>query len=200
MTHCDCCERQLDDDDIQWAFDNPLCDDCFSETYTYCVSCDCTLGRDEAYYENDDPYCYNCYEDNTDSHAPNDPPVDDTDRELIIHLSNNWLAGKSNFKYPLKINHNDFQLPELKSKTGLIDKSIYVYGLVDRDEYQLRATTDLFNLISQYVTLNNWDVKLTNEATGIGRLGISRELRENRADELVEMLHSIINQTDPTTK
>ena len=198
MTHCDCCEKQLDEDDVRWAFDNPLCDDCFSETYTYCNSCDDVITRDEAYYENDDPFCYNCYEDNTDNNAPNNPPVDETDRELIIHLSNNWLTGKTNLKYPLKINKNDLLLPELKTKTGLIDKQIYVYGLLDREEYQLRATTDLFNHISQYVTLNNWNVKLTSETSGVGRLGVSKELRENRTAELAAMIHSITQQTDTT--
>jgi hypothetical protein len=197
MTHCDCCERQIDDDEIRWAFDNPLCDECFAESYTNCTSCDRVLDHDEVYYDNDDPYCNDCYEDTYDNHAPSNPRVDETDRELIIHLSNNWLTGKSNLKYPLKINQNDLLLPELKSKTGLIDKQIYVYGLADREEYQLRATTDLFNHISQYVTLNDWNVKLTSEATGIGRLGISKELREKRTNELVKLIHEITNQTDP---
>ena len=105
MYQCTSCEAEIADSDVRWAFDEPYCDECFSESYNYCSRCDSVIYRSETHYNSDgDPYCSDCYDDDYDDDAPDNPEVYDSDRELIISLSRSWLQGKTETKRPIYIN------------------------------------------------------------------------------------------------
>ena len=99
------------------------------------------------YNDEGDPYCNDCYEDNFDDDAPDNPDVSDSDRELVVKLSRSWLQGKDETRRPLFINDKDILLRTIKDKVGLVDNPIYVFGLIDRDEYQLSVSADLFEKV-----------------------------------------------------
>ena len=139
----------------RWAFEEPYCEDCFDNMFNYCCSCDGVIYRESAHYNDEgDPYCNDCYEDNYDDDAPDNPDVSDSDRELVVKLSRSWLQGKIETRRPLFINDKDILLRTIKDKVGLVDNPIYVFGLTDRDEYQLSATSDLFDTVQSFSTGN----------------------------------------------
>jgi hypothetical protein len=186
-TNCGC---EFDEDDIRWYGDAPYCEDCFSDRYTYCYRCDEPVNRDYCHYDSTgEPICDDCYENEVDYNAPDNPEINDVEREQIINLSKCWLKGEKP-KSLIRINRHDFYLKEIQEGSGLVDLSLYLYGLIDRDEYQLRVSPNIFNRISQYVSLNNWDVKLY-EDKGHNRLGISKALREEKKEEIIQLIKSI---------
>lgn len=189
--HCNNCGESLNDGDARWAFEEPYCEDCFDNMFNYCCRCDTVIYRESAHYNDDgDPYCAECYEDNYDDDAPDNPDVTDSDRELVVKLSRSWLRGKVETRRPIFINDKDILLRTIKDKVGLVDNPIYVYGLVDRDEYQLSASTDIFSSVNQLTLLNDIKAKVQASA-GCNRLGISLSLRRNNQKEVVELIKQI---------
>jgi len=157
---CDMCEEEITEDGVRWYGDDPYCEHCFFESYTYCCNCDEAVDRDYCRYDsNDDPVCDYCYGEDSDPDAPDDPDVFDSNRTEIISLANNWLTGERP-KRLIKINHHDYRLQEIQEGLGLVDLGLYLYGLQDREEYQLKVSPNLFNRVSQYTTLNNWNIKI----------------------------------------
>ena len=122
--------------------------------------------------------CSDCYEEDEDPDAPDDPQIFDSQRNEIISLAKDWLNGKRP-KRLIKINPNDFSLAEIQAGVGLVDHVLYLYGLQDREEYQIKASPNLFNRVSQYTTLNNWDITIIQDV-GTNRIGISRSLQRNQ--------------------
>ena len=147
--------------------------------------------RESAHYNDEgDPYCSDCYESNYDDDAPDNPDVSDSDRELVVKLSRSWLQGKIETRRPLFINDKDILLRTIKDKVGLVDNPIYVFGLTDRDEYQLSVTADLFDKVQTFVQLN--DIKaIVVSSPGCNRLGISLTLRKNNQKEIIELIKQI---------
>lgn len=190
MITCTICNGEFDQEDIRYYGDEPFCEDCFFDHYTYCSVCEEPVDRDYCRYDDsDNPICESCYEEDYDSDAPDNPIIYDNDRKEILSLSKDWLAGRRP-KRLIKINHNDFRLEEIQEKVGLVDKGLYLYGLRDREEYQLMVSTNLFNRISQYTTLNNWKVTIEQDG-GNNRIGISKSLRENKFEDIVELLQEL---------
>jgi hypothetical protein len=189
--HCHNCEDELRDDQVRWAFEEPYCEDCFDNMFNYCCRCDGVIYRESAHYNDEgDPYCSNCYESNYDDDAPDNPDVSDSDRELVVKLSRSWLQGKIETRRPLFINDKDILLRTIKDKVGLVDNPIYVFGLSDRDEYQLSVTADLFDRVQTFVQLN--DLKaIVVSSPGCNRLGISLTLRKNNQKEIIELIKQI---------
>ena len=188
--NCTNCEKELSSDEIRWAFDEPYCEDCFYDSYNYCVRCDGIVSRDNSCYDSDgDPYCPECYEQEQDEDCPDNPEVDQNDREIILQLCNCWLKGERP-KGLIRINQSDHHLHEIQAKVGLIEKPVYLYGLIDREEYQIKISGNIYNRVSQFTTLNNWDV-LLSEDTGVNRLGISRTLREEKTQEVIQLIKEL---------
>lgn len=189
--HCHNCGEALSDDQVRWAFEDPYCGDCFDNMFTYCCRCDGVIYRENAHFNDDqDPYCNDCYEENYDDDAPENPDVFDSDRELIIKLSRSWLQGKIETRRPLFINDKDILLRTIKDKVGLVDTPIYLFGLSDRDEYQISASSDLFDSVQSFVHLN--DIKaIVVSSPGCNRLGISLSLRKNNQKEIIELIKNI---------
>jgi len=78
-------------------------------------------------------------------------------------------------------------LREIREAVGLISKSIYVYGLVDRDEYQIRATSDLFPTVETFVQRDLPDYSVLEEE-GSRRLGLSLDIRTNHFGLITKLI------------
>lgn len=190
-TYCTNCGDAVAEDNVRWAFDNAYCEHCFNNAFTYCEECDCVLMQSEANYSTGGyPYCDECYESEFDDDSPNNPDVDESDRKLIIELSRNWLFGKATHKGTLKINTNDVMLTRIKEKVGLVDHPIYLFGLKDREEYQLSVSSNLMDNVREFLMLNGLDWKVT-EGIGSNRLGISLSIRENNFKEAIQLIKSV---------
>ncbi len=189
--HCHNCEDELHDDEVRWAFEEPYCEGCFDNMFNYCCRCDSVIYRESAHYNDEgDPYCSDCYESDFDDDAPDNPDVSDSDREHVIKLSRSWLQGKVETRRPIFINHKDILLKAIKDKVGLVDNPIYVFGLVDRDEYQISVSSDLFDRVQSYVLINDIKVIVVS-SPGCNRLGISLSLRKNNQQQIIEMIKQI---------
>ena len=196
MMTCNSCEREFDSDNMRWFGDDPYCEDCFFDSFTFCSRCEETIDREYVRYNSsDEAMCSDCYEEDEDPDAPDDPEVFDNQRNEIISLAKDWLTGKRPKKL-IKINHNDFLLPEIQAGVGLVSHSLYLYGLQDRDDYQIMASTNLFNRVSQYITLNNWNVKVAHDV-GINRIGISRSIREAKLEDIINLLKELTTIKTP---
>ena len=189
--HCENCNDPINDSDARWAFEEPYCEDCFDNMFNYCCRCDGVIYRESAHYNDDgDPYCSDCWESDFDDDAPDNPDVSDSDRELVVKLSRSWLQGKVETRRPIFINAKDILLRTIKDKVGLVDNPIYIFGLVDRDEYQISTSTDLFDRVQSYVLLN--DIKaIVVSSPGCNRLGISLSLRKNNQKEIIGLIKTI---------
>ena len=142
-------------------------------------------------WDNDgNPHCSSCYDNMHDDDAPNNPAVHDADRRLILELSRNWLSGKSTHSALIKINPKDFLLQKIRDKVGLVDTSIYIFGLQDRDEYQLMASPNVLQKVREYALTSGLDLKVT-EGTGCNRIGISYSLRKDNIDFVVNLLKQV---------
>jgi hypothetical protein len=197
--HCHNCDDDLKDDQVRWAFEEPFCEDCFDNMFNYCCRCDGVIYREAAHYNDEgDPYCNECYQDNYDDDAPDNPDVTDSDRELVVKLSRSWLQGKIETRRPIFINDKDILLRKIKDKVCLVDNPIYVFGLTDRDEYQLSASADLFSSVHQFVLFNNIKANVV-ASPGCNRLGISLSLRKNNQKEIIELIKTIttVKETVP---
>lgn len=189
--HCHNCEEEVNDDQVRWAFEECFCENCFDNMFNYCCRCDGVIYRESAHYNDEgDPYCSECYEDNFDDDAPDNPDVSDSDRELVVKLSRSWLKGKIETRRPLFINDKDILLRTIKDKIGLVDNPIYVFGLTDRDDYQLSATSDLFDTVQSFLIVKQSTAKVVS-SPGCNRLGISLSLRKNHQKEIIELIKQI---------
>lgn len=188
---CTNCEAGINDDEARWAFDEPYCEDCFSDMFSYCCRCNSVIYRESAHYnDEEDPYCSDCYDEDFDLQCPVNPKVSRSDRELVIKLSRSWLQSKVETRRPIFINEKDILLRTIKDKVGLVDNPIYVFGLVDREEYQISVSADLFDRVQSCVLLN--DIKATVlSSPGCNRLGISLSLRKNNQQQIIELIKQI---------
>ena len=189
--YCEDCGRNLDEHEIRWGHDYRYCEDCFDERYNYCSNCDALIHREDTNWDDDgNPFCDECYSNLNDDDCPDNPDVDTEDIKHVVCLSHNWLKGIKEVNHRLNINRNDFLLTDIREKVGLIKKPLYLYGLLDREEYQIKASPNIYNLVSQYTTLNNWNIK-TVEDVGANRLGISKHLREAKRENVINLIKEI---------
>ena len=196
--YCDNCTEKLDEDDVRWAFDLPFCGDCFNDRYCYCERCDELLTTSNAHFSEDYAYCQDCWNEDFDASAPDNPDVDDADRKLIIELSRNWLQGKTTKRCVIKINSNDYLLPKVKEKVGLVETQLYVFGLKDRDDYQISVSNNLIEFVKEHIMLNGLDWKVA-EGIGCNRLGLSHKLRSENFRELIKLIKDVarVRVTEP---
>jgi hypothetical protein len=190
-TNCHICNEPLNEDQIRWAFDDPLCESCFSEGYTYCSQCDTLISRSETQYDNDsEPFCSDCWQEHNDDDSPNNPKVYDADRSLIIELSRCWLLGKKPKKSIITVNPNDHLLLRIRDRIGLVDNPIYLFGLQDREEYQLSVTKNLMEDVREFILLNGLDWKII-EGMGCNRLGIAYSLRSQYTNTIIDLIKEL---------
>ncbi len=196
MSRCEVCDAVLSEDAIRYVHSNILCEECFDEAYTYCSRCDGVITRSEANYDNcGDPYCDDCYSENHDDDCPDNPDVNDLDRQLIIHLSRNWLQGKLDTRKPIEINEHDLSLKDIRKEIGIVQKPLYCYGLVNREEYQITASFDLIDEVKKYLTEREQNIKV-QFITGTRRIGISETLRTDHTNFIINLLKALTSNTD----
>jgi hypothetical protein len=184
---CNNCNDVIPDGEVHWAYEDPFCHSCFSDSYTYCSACDSVVSRNEVVYNNsDDPLCNDCYQDAYDDDAPDNPPVEESDREYILTLSRNWLSGKIDFRRFININTKDFFLSEIRTKVGLIDSPVNLYGLKEREEYQITVSPDL-ETIKELLpeSLKYYTIK---SVEGVRRIGLSYNIRKDYRQEIIQLI------------
>jgi hypothetical protein len=188
---CNNCNDVIPDGEVRWAYEDPFCESCFNDAYTYCSACDSVVSRNEVVYNNsDDPLCNDCYQDAYDDDAPDNPTVEEADREFILTLSRNWLSGKIDFRRFININTKDFFLSEIRSKVGLIDSPVNLYGLKERDEYQITLSPDLEQNVKELLpeSLKYYKIK---SVEGVRRLGMSYNIRRDYRPEIIQLIKSL---------
>ena len=131
-----------------------------------------------------------CYEQEHDDDAPDNPEVYDSDREFIIQISRNWLQGKVEYKKLISINDKDYHLKAIKDKVGLVENPIYIFGLADRDEYQISASPNIIEDVKEVALINGIEAVI-KEGIGCNRLGISLSLRQNNLPQIVNLIKQI---------
>ena len=195
-THCD---EEIRDDSARWAWDEPYCENCFENLFNYCCRCDSVINRDETHYNADgDPYCSDCWDEDFDDDAPNNPNVFESDREHIIHLSRSWLQGKTDTRRFISINQKDYFLKTLRGKVGLVGSPLYIFGLTDRDEYQISASQNIMEDVKEFLLFNLPEIKVT-ETFGSNRLGISFSLRKENLPKIIELIKQITSVKETVT-
>jgi hypothetical protein len=132
-------------------------------------------------------------EDNTDPDCPHNPNVTSADRKLVLELSRKWLLGRQTCKSVIKINPKDDLLTKIKDKVGLVQHSIYIFGLQDRDEYQMSASNNLIAEVRECLLLNGLNY-IVIEGAGCNRLGISHSLRENEMPFIIKLIKKITHR------
>ena len=188
---CTNCNDTIPDGEVRWAYEDAYCESCFNDSYTYCSACDCVISRNEVVYNSsDDPMCNDCWSDAEDSDAPDNPEVTETDRDYILTLSRNWLSGKIDFRRFININTKDFFLSEIRTKVGLIDSPINLYGLKERNEYQITLSPDLEQNVRDLLpeSLKYFTIK---SVEGVRRLGLSYNIRKDYRPEVIQLIKSI---------
>lgn len=189
---CNNCNDNVSDVDVRWAFEEPYCEECFDNMFNYCCHCDNIMTRDNTHFSNEgEAYCDECYQDEYEDDSPNNPEVSKADRELIIHLSRAWLSGKVEHKRLISINEKDYLLKAIRDKVGLVGNPLYLYGLQDREEYQIKASSDIISLVKEYLLINGIDAAAAEETAGTKRLGVSYFLRENNLKDIVNLIKSV---------
>jgi hypothetical protein len=149
------------------------------------------VSRNEVVYNNsDDPLCNDCYQDAYDDDAPDNPDVDENDRMFILTLSRNWLSGKVDHRRFININTKDFFLSEVRTKVGLIDIPVNLYGLKEREEYQITVSIDLEETLRELLpeSIRYYTIK---SVEGVRRLGLSYNIRRDNRQEIIQLIKSL---------
>ncbi len=190
MAHCTSCLEEIPHGEVRYAFDEVYCERCFDDLFTYCCRCDRLLYREDTHWDNDgDPYCTECYEEDNDESCPDNPEVYDADRKLIIDLCRGFLYDKPVKKTLIRINREDYFLPKLRGKVGLIDNPIYVYGLADKEGRQILVSNNLFDSVKSFLQENNLDWIVAQDS-GVNRIGINYTLRKNNLEIIANLIRT----------
>lgn len=78
-------------------------------------------------------------------------------------------------------------LPKIRDKIGLIEQPIYLFGLKDREEYEISVSSNLMDFVKEFLLLNGLEWKVV-EGVGCNRLGISYSLRQNNFSEVFQLV------------
>jgi hypothetical protein len=187
---CHNCNTLLDENNIVRGIGFDYCRTCYDELFRYCTNCQERIHVDGVHYHDEDPYCAECFREEFDDNAPNNPHVFATDRELIIKISRAWLRGEVPQVRPIFINPKDLELPAIREKVGLVDNPIYVFGLFDREEFNLLVSRDLFEDVKEFVLINGYEWKVT-EHSGHKKIGISLTLRKKHKEEITALIKEL---------
>lgn len=97
-------------------------------------------------------------------------------------------------------NKNDSYLDEISKKAGKTCKPLYLYGLYDRIEFEIRCSHDVYDILLLAELIDEEDllqtpkgkVKVVKES-GERRIGISYNLREKHMDFCINLVKKITN-------
>lgn len=187
-TRCSRCEGRISEEETRWAFEEPYCDECFGIQFSYCDRCESVIHASDGNYMHDLCYCDDCYDKETgDNDAPDNPVILPFDREEIIKLCRDWLSGKKKKRHPIKINHEHSELDKIRQRVGRVSRPVYVYGLLDRTQYEFCISPDLREEVNEFLILNGIYWKYF-EIEGFRRLGFCKRLRYGEFESVVKLL------------
>jgi len=193
---CTICNCELQLHEVRHAYEEVYCEECFCENFNYCTRCDEVISRDQTLWDQDgNPYCNDCYQEEYDEDCPDNPAVYESDRKLILQLSRDWLNGRCNHKSLIRVNTKDFQLQKIKDKVGLVDIPIYLFGLEDREEFQLSVSPNLTDHVKEFILLNGLDLKII-DGIGSNRIGISYTLRKDHLPTVIKLIKQLTEQKE----
>jgi hypothetical protein len=191
MSYCTSCGELLDLDEARSFAGELYCESCFEDQFNYCSDCDTVISREYTNYDDDgNPYCDECYNNRFDEDCPENPSVDDADRNLVIQLARNWLFNGKN-KLPISINGSDEYLPLIREQVGLVENPIYLYGLIDRDEYEILVSEDIKPKVEAFISEYLTDIKIETVA-GSRRMGLSINLRQHHYGLIVKLIKEVL--------
>ena len=187
-TNCSRCDCRISDEDTRWAFEEPYCDECFGIQFSYCDRCDAVIHAADGNYIQDTCCCDDCYDKaNGEDDAPDNPVILPMDREEIVRLCRDWLYGKKKKRDFIKINPPDLELEKIREKVGRVSRPVYVYGLLDRTQYDFCITPDLREAVNEFLILNGIYWKYF-EIEGTGRIGLCKRLRYDEFNTVIKLL------------
>lgn len=121
------------------------------------------------------------------------PEMNEKEREKIITIATTEKTY-NNFNY------KDYYLYDIILEVGEVKFPIYIYGLIDRQEYEIRCTEDILKKLNKLKLANNnkmktpkGEVNILIEEDEVKRLGISLDLRKNYRDFCIELIRKITN-------
>lgn len=188
-TICSRCEARIEESEIRWGFEEPYCEECFGILFSYCERCDTLIHASEGNYMRNTCYCDECYDKDfcSDDDAPDNPVILPMDRDEIVKLCRDWLSGKMKKRHPIRINHTHLELDNIRDRVGRVSRPVYVYGLLDRTQYDFCVSRDLRDEVEEFLLLNGLEWKFF-EIEGFRRLGFCKRLRYGDSVNLVKLL------------
>ena len=188
-----------------------VCDHCYQNHYFNCEHCGTSYHNDDY---GEDGYCRYCCED-SDSER--------NDEERCIRINSEdasvgeieatlcLLAGEmKRLRLRNRCNSNDIYLDEIVSQVGLVDDPVYLYGLIDREEYGLLVDPDTFKFLDakgSIHTVAGKDIVAVESFSfipivrhihdrHIRAIGISRALREDFRDWVCNFVANITKKEE----
>lgn len=196
-TYCCGCDEEISEHETRWGFENPYCEECFHNRFIFCHRCDELTDRDDARFRSDgEAYCSDCFDEECDENSPVNPEVYNADREHIIDLSRMWLMGTQSRKTPLYINRRDFLLKAIRDQVGLVEHPVYLFGIKDREEYQISASPNLIDQVREFLMINGLSWKLT-EGIGCNRIGLSLNIRSAELASAIKLIKHLTKTRVP---
>ncbi|MCA0390091.1 MAG: hypothetical protein LCH52_16495 [Bacteroidetes bacterium] len=196
-SYCEACNEPLDEDEIWWAFEEPYCITCYRERFSTCSECDELLHAEDGHYTDDSCLCDECYEKfGSDPEMPENPVILPNDREEILNLCRTWLYSKKKRKQMIKINSKDIGLSRIRELVGHVSKPVYVFGLVDREEYDVSVSIDLKDRLMEYRLLHGLPWRVI-ETDGNRRIGFTLKLRSESPEIIANLLKSLCKHHKP---
>jgi len=187
---CSDCSEYYHQDEVY----DGICRHCEEENYCTCNSCENRIHRDDALYDEDDePYCENCYRESDDD-IPKNPEIGNDE---LIATSLLCKAPIANCPTAIRCwgNFKDVLIPNLIFKLGPVKHPVYLYGLKDREEYQLKLSVNVAGQIKKALAAHGLtpEILITGHAS---RIGIARQLRQEHFSTILKVLKSALNETE----
>lgn len=169
------------------------CEDCDSN-YTACENCEDEIHNDNSWYDEDGgPYCRSCYHERCEEEGEREglfwvdsnPPVKPGYVEKILAILSRPLPKKGLSR--IAGNMEDAHIPEIIEKVGPVQNPIYVYGLIDREEFEFAASSDLLPYAQAIL---GYGVEL-QPVPGNKRFGVARKHRDRTLGWVVSIIRGI---------
>lgn len=183
-TQCDDCGAWVSNDEYySTAYDTSICQICYENNYFYCERC-------EQIYHNDDygedGCCYHC----CDEEKNNGFYLSEEEIEISDEISKKLqkLLYKPLPTLNLRLcqgNLNDYRIRELISAVGEVLYPVYLFGLKDREKYEISLPHILFKRYKN----SRWGYAFKAiENSSINKIGISLNLRKNQFNRIVRLI------------
>lgn len=78
----------------------------------------------------------------------------------------------------------------------MVVHALYLYGLRDREEFQIKASADLIDRVKELAPENI----IVFEDIGHNRLAISKSLRENNLTDIIQLIKKVSQKRRETSK